>query len=186
MMKVLTVQSAILVLLLGLGARPATAFQDRVATLVAALSGDTIEIRYEGASGIQPGDIVTLRLFGIRCPQPGKPFGDEARDIVARAAGSRLLIGTYVDDGSFGVDVALVGYPVSRAMTLFEPHIVDERDSVYYQEELLKAGLAETDSAVCRGRDRLDAKLCEEWKALERHARVEGKGMWGKFKQPVE
>jgi len=130
--------------------------------------------------------IVTLRLFGIRCPRPGDPFGDEARDVLGRFIGVELLIGNYVGDGSFGVDVALVGYPAGTARSLAPYRVDEELDYVYFQEELLKAGLAETDGVVCRGRDRADAILCEDWKALERQAREERKGMWGNFRQPVD
>ena len=163
----------------------AVASQDIRVDLIEVHSGDSIQVRYKTSGSVQ-----TVRLFGIRCPQPGEPFGDEARDFLRQAIGEKeLLLGRYVDDGSFGEPVALalhrtvyVTRPTGVTMGGIEGHSVEQLEFEVFQEELLKAGLAETNADICR--ERGYDLFCGTFKELQQQARKEARGMWAAGGRP--
>ena len=121
------------------------------AEVVRVVDGDSLVI-LRGDNGKKE----TIRLFGVDCPELGQPFGEEAARL-ARA----VVFGKKVSVVALDVD----GYERTVGA------VVCLEDGVTLQDELLKAGLAWVDPRYCKG--------CKLWKALQREAAEEKRGLWG-------
>ncbi|WP_304048968.1 thermonuclease family protein [Desulfovibrio piger] len=117
--------------------------------VIAAHDGDSLRIR-------QPdGRSVSVRLYGVDCPELGQPYGDAARDLTER------LVGQVVDvqptgGRSWGRDVAVI--VLSDGCTL--------------QAALVEAGLAWVDGRFCHSSE------CDGWRQAQEQAREARRGLW--------
>lgn len=120
-------------------------------TVVKINDGDTFTVRVNSNN-----EVVTVRLWGIICPQYQQPYGKETTALIR----DLLPVGTPVLMDDRGRDnanrsVSVVGLPDGRIV----------------QTELLKAGFAWVDWGYCDS--------CTSWYALEHAARRAHKGVWG-------
>lgn len=117
--------------------------------VISAHDGDSLRVR-------QPdGRSVSVRLYGVDCPELGQPYGDEARDL------TRRLVGQVVDvrstgGRSWGRVVAVVVLPGGGTL----------------QAELISAGLAWVDGRYCKMPE------CDGWRRGQELARDAQRGLW--------
>lgn len=128
------------------GSGGAAAAEHFTARVQAVIDGDSLEVR-------RGGEVLSLRLYGIDCPEWGQPHGpDAARFTAALVAGRTVTVrGLGVDD--YGRLVAEVQLPDGRSLN----------------RELVRAG-----HAWWYRRYADDAEL-ERW---ESEARGAGRGLW--------
>ncbi len=105
------------------------------------------------------GETVRIRLEGIDCPERDQPFAEEARALTALLVEGKTVEVIAKEKDAYGRTAARV--------------FVDGRD---LSAELLKAGLATH-----------YRKYNSDWllASLERQARAEGAGMWGRAPAPA-
>lgn len=125
-------------------------------TVVAVSDGDSLALRT-----VHSGKRVSVRLYGIDCPELGgrtrlaQPYGRKA------AAFTRgLALGMRVSVTERGKDS--YGRTLAGVVTLPDGRVL--------QEELLRAGLAWVYTRYCTD--------CTRWKELERDARAQKRGLW--------
>ena len=121
------------------------------ATVVRVVDGDSIEVVRADTREKE-----IIRLFGIDCPELGQAFGRAAMRL------TRSVV--------FGKKVSVVALDVDRYDRTVGA-VVCLDDGVTLQDELLKAGLAWVDPRYCKG--------CKPWKAMQREAAREKRGLWG-------
>ena len=116
------------------------------------------------AAGIVDGDTITLltaeekvsiRLYGIQCPEEAQPFGQEAKEFASDMIYGKSVEVETVETDRSGRTVGLVTV-----------------DNVLFNEELVDAGYAWVDTRNC------DMPVCEKWKALQQQAREAERGLW--------
>lgn len=113
------------------------------------VDGDTMTVS-RGAEKL------TVRAYGIDCPEKAQPFGAEARAAASLAVAGRPLELEILYLDRYGRSVAVVY--LEGGATL--------------QEALLEKGLAWVAPKYCKRRE------CLEWAALQEHSRRAGKGLW--------
>jgi endonuclease YncB( thermonuclease family) len=125
-------------------------------TVLRVTDGDTISVRIEGRE-------ITIRLYGVDCPEKQQEYGMQAKDYVE----DLLLTGTVgiipVEEDRYGRVVA----------------IVKTQDGTALEEKLLASGLAWVYPQYCKRAE------CAGWKNLETRAKSERRGLW-QGKNPVE
>lgn len=112
------------------------------------IDGDTYEVR-KGA------ETITVRLYGIDCPETGQPYGDEATNAAANKIEGRTVTVRKVETGYYGRligKVSIRGASVSR-------YLVSE-------------GLAWVSDRYCNQR------ACQRWAEIQAKRRNNGIGLW--------
>jgi micrococcal nuclease len=133
-------------LLIVLWAAPATAWEG---TVTRVLDGDSIRAK----RGEQ---IVTIRLYGIDCPEYGQAFWREAKDVTSGLVQGKNITVEPLDTDRYGRVVALVG---SRGRSV--------------NEELVRRGMAWVHPYYCKAQP-----LCRSLEELEQAARARKFGLW--------
>ncbi len=118
--------------------------------VVSVADGDTVTV-FVGKDGM-----TTVRLYGVDCPESTQRGGRAATETTRSLAFLREVRVEVLDTDRYGRDVALVHLP----------------DGVILNEELLRQGQAWVYTAYC------NRPRCLAWKALERTAKAEKKGLW--------
>lgn len=117
--------------------------------VIAAHDGDSLRIRQlDGRS-------VSVRLYGVDCPELGQPYGDEARDLTRRLVGQVVEVQP-TGGRSWGRVVAVVVLPGGGTL----------------QAELISAGLAWVDGRYCKMPE------CDGWRRGQELARDAQRGLW--------
>lgn len=133
-------------LVLLLWSAPATAWEGAVTWVV---DGDSLQVRHGD-------ELVTVRLYGIDCPEYGQAQWREAKE-AARAMIQNKKVGvTPVDMDRYGRVVALVDY---------RGRLVNS--------ELVRRGMAWVYTHYCKAQP-----LCHTLEALEQQARDQRLGIW--------
>lgn len=113
---------------------------------------------------VSDGDLITvlhdgreekLRLFGIDTPDEPQEFGKEAREFTSRSVLGKIVEVMPVGQDRYGNTFAIV---IIEGVTL--------------NRELAASGLAWVYSGACTQPE------CNEWRQVERQARVNGIGLW--------
>jgi endonuclease YncB( thermonuclease family) len=113
------------------------------------LDGDTILVRSDGGT-------VTIRLYGIDCPEYGQPYWQEAKEAVQdMVLGKRVRIES-MDTDQYGRTVALVG--VRGGLV---------------NAELVRQGMAWVYTHYCK-----QPTLCHSLHEIEDAARMNRVGLW--------
>lgn len=142
---------ATILLLILLSPSPIFAWQG---TVISVHDGDSMRVqRTDGA-------VVTIRVYGIDCPEIGQPYGKEARDLT-----TELLMGKMVEvtpaqkSKSYGREVASIMQPDGTRLL---------------QESLTASGLAWVDGRYCK------QEACNEWRKMQQEAKEANppRGLW--------
>jgi micrococcal nuclease len=136
----------LIIFLLVLWAVPAIGWEGKV---VRVLDGDSLRVR-------QGGRIVTLRLYGIDCPEYGQNFWRESKDAAEDMLRGKKVTVEPMDTDRYGRIVALVGS---------EGRLVNR--------ELVRRGMAWVYPRFCTAQP-----LCRDFKKLEQAARARKIGLW--------
>ena len=131
---------------------PAFAWQG---TVISVHDGDSMRVqRADGA-------VVTIRIYGIDCPEIGQPYGKEARDLTRG-----LLLGKTVEvtpaqkSKSYGRQVASI-MPTVEAVNRLESQIGEVRGDLRAQCATLD-GLRQQTQGINRGLEMLNSHLLEK------------------------
>lgn len=117
--------------------------------VIAAHDGDSLRIR-------QPdGRSVSVRLYGVDCPELGQPYGDEARDLTVRLVGQVVEVQP-TGGRSWRRTVAVIVLPGGGTL----------------QAALVGAGLAWVDGRYCKMPE------CDGWRRGQELARDAQRGLW--------
>ena len=142
------ISMAVLALLLLFSARPAQADSSFTAHAHKVQDGDSLEV-------ITGGRLVTLRLWGIDCPEHDQPYGRQAKARLAGLVAGRRLQVQVKDIDSYQRGVALV-----------------TAGGVLVNEEMVRTGAAWVYTQYCQER------MCGQWQRLQDEARQEKRGLW--------
>ena len=140
--------TAIKVILLLLLPTPAFAWPGDVLTVH---DGDTVRV--------QPaeGEAVSIRVYGVDCPELGQPYGAEARDMTTKLlSGRRVEIIPAQKRKSYRREVAIINVP--EVMTL--------------EDALVSGGLAWVDGRYCKRPE------CDNWRQHQANAKAAKRGLW--------
>lgn len=114
--------------------------------------GDTV--RVQSADG----KAVSIRVYGVDCPELGQPYGTEARDLTATLlSGKRVEIIPAQARKSYKREVA--------GVVLLE-------DMMVLQDALISAGLAWVDNRFCK------MAVCDLWRQHQADAKAARRGLW--------
>lgn len=134
-------------------AAPAFAWE---ATFLRAADGDSFTVRRA-----DDGRRVDVRLYGVDAPEQGQPFGQAARrSLIALLEGRALEVRPMEED------------PYRRVVAVVLASPRDGTAPVCVNAEQIAKGMAWYYGYFCT------APFCGEWKALERTARTERRGLW--------
>lgn len=129
-----------------------------VSSPVLAWTGKVVEVSDARTMNIERnGDTVTVSLYGISCPEPGEPFGDEALELVS----------TLVLDQ----EVAVTPHREMSGRILAE--VVPQETGASLNALLLRKGLAWVHEAYCE-----IAQLCGSWERIQGQASSAKRGIW--------
>ena len=134
------------ILLLVLWAAPAIGWEG---TVVRVLDGDSLRVR-------QGGRIVTIRLYGIDCPEYGQKFWREAKATASDLVRGKNVTVEPLDTDRYGRIVAVVG---SRDRSV--------------NKELVRRGMAWVYPRYCKAQP-----LCRGFEEMEKAARARKLGLW--------
>ena len=118
-------------------------------TATRVLDGDTILVRNEGGT-------VTIRLYGIDCPEYGQPYWQEAKEAVQEMVLNKKVRIESMDTDQYGRTVALVGIRGGLA-----------------NAELVRRGMAWVYTHYCT-----QQPLCRSLHDIEDAARMNRVGLW--------
>jgi endonuclease YncB( thermonuclease family) len=113
------------------------------------LDGDTILVRNEGGT-------VTIRLYGIDCPEYGQPYWQEAKGAIQNMVLGKKVRIESMDTDQYGRTVGLVG--VRGGLV---------------NAELVRQGMAWVYTHYCT-----QQPLCRSLNEIEDAARMNGVGLW--------
>ncbi len=106
----------------------------------------------------QNGKFVTVRLYGVDCPEYRQAGGQEAYDYTRELVFLKEVSLTVLNVDRYGREVALVHLPDGRILN----------------QELVADGQAWVYDNYCK------ESFCAAWKALQLKAKLEKKGLWKK------
>lgn len=118
-------------------------------TATRVLDGDTILVRIEGGT-------VTIRLYGIDCPEYGQPYWQEAKGAIQNMVLGKKVRIESMDTDQYGRTVGLVG--VRGGLV---------------NAELVRQGMAWVYTHYCT-----QQPLCRSLHEIEDAARMNGVGLW--------
>ncbi len=119
------------------------------AKVVKVSDGDTIRI-------VKEDDSITIRLYGIDCPETRQNFGKQAAEFASDMVYGKMVDIEAVTTDRYGRTVGIVSYQDKSL-----------------NEELIRHGYAWKYTKYC------DKPVCLEWKMLEKNARRNSLGLWG-------
>lgn len=99
---------------------------------------------------------VTIRLYGVDCPELGQVYGDRAKRYTHRAVYGKAVNVEVMTTDRYGRTVALI----------------TTEDGLLLNQALIEAGMAWVYEAYCR------MPQCADWRALEAEARAGRLGLW--------
>jgi endonuclease YncB( thermonuclease family) len=111
--------------------------------------GDTFECTMSGEE-------VTIRLYGVDCPEADQPYGDEAEEWLRNAIGGETVSIERIEEGYYGRTIAIVKF-----------------NGKNINGALVKNGLAWVSDRYC---DR--EALCDRWRNFQQQARDGDVGLW--------
>jgi endonuclease YncB( thermonuclease family) len=120
------------------------------ARVVSIADGDTITVL--NADNRQ----IKIRLYGIDCPERKQPYGNRARQAIAKAVMGQTVNIHPMSTDRYGRTVALVAAPGREMLNTW----------------LVKQGLAWVYERYC------GADICDRMRQLEREASAKRKGLW--------
>ena len=140
-----------LVLLLALLCAPACA---------QAWPGDVLDIHDGDTVRVQPADgaAVSIRVYGVDCPELGQPYGTAARNLTAH-----LLNGRKVE---------IIPAQTRKSYKREVAGVVLLDDMIVLQDALISAGLAWVDDRFCR------MAVCDLWRQHQADAKAARRGLW--------
>lgn len=113
--------------------------------------GDTV--RVQSAEG----EAVSIRVYGVDCPELGQPYGAEARDMTSQLlSGQRVEILPAQARKSYKREVAVVMLP----------------DGETLEDALISGGLAWVDGRYCKRPE------CDNWRQHQANAKAAKRGLW--------
>lgn len=122
--------------------------------------GDVLTIHDGDTVRVQSADdkAVSIRVYGVDCPELGQPYGAEARDLTVRLlSGKRAEIIPAQTGKSYKREVA--------GVVLLE-------DMMVLQDALISAGLAWVDNRFCK------MAVCDLWRQHQADAKAARRGLW--------
>ena len=114
--------------------------------------GDTLRVRHED------GEAVSIRVYGVDCPELGQPYGAEARNLTAQ-----LLNGRKVE---------IIPAQTRKSYKREVAGVVLLDDMIVLQDALISAGLAWVDDRFCR------MSVCDLWRQHQADAKAARRGLW--------
>ena len=124
---------------------------------VKVLDGDSIDVKLSNSKKI------TVRLFGIDCPEGDQPFGSKAKKITMLKTLKKHVFVTPLDKDKFGRVVGLV-------------RIAGDKTTL--NEHLIREGAAWVFDWFCK------EPFCDEWRQMQKETVREKRGLW-KDKNPA-
>ena len=122
--------------------------------------GDVLTVHDGDTVRVQPADgaAVSIRVYGVDCPELGQPYGAEARNMTAQLLkGRRVEILPAQARKSYKREVAVVMLP----------------DGATLEDVLVSAGLAWVDGRYCKRRPE-----CDQWRQRQTDAKAARRGLW--------
>ncbi len=120
--------------------------------VLAVHDGDTVRVQSADGKG------VSIRVYGVDCPELGQPYGTEARDLTVRLlSGKRVEIIPAQTRKSYKREVA--------GVVLLE-------DMMVMQDVLISVGLAWVDNRFCK------MAVCDLWRQHQADAKAARRGLW--------
>jgi endonuclease YncB( thermonuclease family) len=129
-------------------------------TFAQAWPGDVLTVHDGDTVRVQPadGEAVSIRVYGVDCPELGQPYGTEARDMTAQ-----LLKGRRVE---------IIPAQTRKSYKREVAGVVLLDDMIVLQDALISAGLAWVDSRFCR------MAVCDLWRQHQADAKASRRGLW--------
>lgn len=129
-------------------------------TFAQAWPSDVLTVHDGDTVRVQPaeGEAVSIRVYGVDCPELGQAYGAEARDMTAQLLkGQRVEIIPSQKRKSYKREVAVV--LLADGSTL--------------EDALVSAGMAWVDGRYCKQRPD-----CDQWRQLQADAKAARRGLW--------
>lgn len=122
--------------------------------------GDVLTIHDGDTVRVQPADgaAVSIRVYGVDCPELGQPYGAEARNLTAQ-----LLNGRKVE---------IIPAQTRKSYKREVAGVVLLDDMIVLQDALISAGLAWVDDRFCR------MSVCDLWRQHQTDAKAARRGLW--------
>jgi len=131
-----------------------------VPTFAQAWPGDVLTVHDGDTMRVQPadGEAVSIRVYGVDCPELGQPYGTSARDMTAQLLkGQRVEIIPAQKRKSYKREVAVVMLP----------------DGSTLEDALVSAGMAWVDGRYCK-----QLPDCDQWRQHQAEAKAARRGLW--------
>lgn len=116
--------------------------------VIGVADGDTITLLRDGKQ-------ISIRLYGIDCPEKGQPFSNRAKQFTSNMVSGNIVEVGPININHYGQTVALV-YIDGKGLC----------------DELIREGLAWVYYLYC------NLPICAEWKNLESEAKQAKRGLW--------
>lgn len=123
--------------------------EDRQDRVINVADGDTFDILRNNDKEI------TIRLYGVDCPESSQPFGDEATQWLQDRISQETVEIEKVTEGNYGRTVAKVYH-----------------NDQMINELLVRQGLAWVYNRYC------DQSVCDEWQTIQQNKRQNEVGLW--------
>lgn len=129
-------------------------------TFAYAWPGDVLNIHDGDTVRVQPADgaAVSIRVYGVDCPELGQPYGTEARNLT-----TQLLNGRRVE---------IIPAQTRKSYKREVAGVVLLDDMIVLQDALISAGLAWVDNRFCR------MAVCDLWRQHQADAKAARRGLW--------
>lgn len=129
-------------------------------TFAQAWPGDVLTVHDGDTVRVQPADgaAVSIRVYGVDCPELGQPYGAEARNMTAH-----LLNGRQVE---------IIPAQTRKSYRREVAGVVLLDDMIVLQDALISAGLAWVDNRFCR------MAVCDLWRQHQADAKAARRGLW--------
>lgn len=122
--------------------------------------GDVLTVHDGDTVRVQPanGKAVSIRVYGVDCPELGQPYGTAARDMTAQ-----LLLGKRVE---------IISTHSRKSYKREVAGVVLLDDMIVLQDALVSAGLAWVDNRFCK------MAVCDLWRQHQADAKAARRGLW--------
>ena len=131
-----------------------------VSTFAQAWPGEVLTVHDGDTVRVQPaeGEAMSIRVYGVDCPELGQPYGTEARNLTAQ-----LLNGRRVE---------IIPAQTRKSHKREVAGVVLLDDMIVLQDALISAGLAWVDNRFCR------MAVCDLWRQHQADAKAARRGLW--------
>lgn len=122
--------------------------------------GDVLTVHDGDTVRVQPaeGEAVSIRVYGVDCPELGQPYGTEASNLT-----TQLLNGRRVE---------IIPAQTRKSYKREVAGVVLLDDMIVLQDALISAGLAWVDDRFCR------MAVCDLWRQHQTDAKAARRGLW--------